>query len=1203
MKKILLISIYTFFFIVVAHTQANLVLSAGSISTTNIKRGDHLKITFRVSNTGNATASKSHLKIYISPALSFTNAIVLSEISCEALTAGQQTQDINFIYPLPYNVSVGTNYILALVDSRNEVVETNESNGYSFASTVAVSSIYGGQQNLPYPVIFMHGLIGCDTTWYSFLRDVQSYYGFSYGGNFDFCLNQDGDESTAYLLTDVKDWTDTTQISKGDLYTVNFDVDRLGNKYWRPSKSNQSAIVKQGYAMSKVIKQVLAKTGKDKVILVGHSMGGLTCREYLQNSNRWQIDGKHHVAKLFTTGTPHGGSNSTQYGLGLCNGPDEKSEAVRDLRIDYKFGGNGVYLFGGVESYSNIQNNIIYNYHNVDVNCDGIDNSGNLIVGLNNKMIPTDLSYANVIGDDNDTYTTACSSCDGVVEKNSANLNNYKSSASADTFMLIDNSYSGTGIPPCPDLLHTREPKYTDYMFKGLDESNEYNTAYGIDISKTYFANFSVQSKAGYIYDYDDYKTQVPYNGILSLKLYNIPISKCYINLLDSSQTIIYKDSTNGQGYYEFTKKVSKGKYYVEFFCKPEETTWYYPYAFKTSFIKVDTFNYSGCNSYVYKGITYTNSITLKDTVKSIIAEDSVYNIRNINIIKFTPTTATQNLSGCNNVLYNAVNYTTSTVKRDTLRTSQGCDSVYKVANISITSITPNTTTVNLSGCNSVLYNGNIYNSSTIKKDTLKSYQGCDSVYKVANITIKNITPATQSINQSSCFSFIYKNVTYTSSAIIKDTLKTTEGCDSIYLTVNATVNPSISGRIYHLTKGAISNIKIIQSGTVANSYTASSVYVAPCINANSNITLHPTKNNDIAKANGVTSVDVLLTQRHILNTTKLNSAYKLIAADVDGNKAINSVDVLRMKRLILGTDTTFTSSTKGNRLWEFVDSAYQFPDTTNPFPFKDSISFTNLTSNKTNQTFIGVKLGDVNYDWNPAVARSVATKPVELVYEVSNSYRVQNPIRVKVVTNNFKDIAAMQYTLHFDNSKYEFVNLEGFKNLQGFDYNTSQANTSGNISFVWTDKNAVERSLEDGTELFTLVFTQKRIGNLELGISDAITETAAWDKDLNQHNIILTKRETTNEQQETRNEFFSVSPNPTSGEVKLTIVSKVNKAVNFELTDAQGKSILKQAAELQKGNNSFTLNLKQNGNLTTGIYFLKAIGVEGENVKRIIVK
>ena len=77
------------------------------------------------------------------------------------------------------------------------------------------------------------------------------------------------------------------------------------------------------------------------------------------------------------------------------------------------------------------------------------------------------------------------------------------------------------------------------------------------------------------------------------------------------------------------------------------------------------------------------------------------------------------------------------------------------------------------------------------------------------------------------------------------------------------------------------------------------------------------------------------------------------------------------MKRLILGLDSTFNNSvTNEKRLWAFVDSSYKFADSINPFPFKDSISYTGLNANQINQTFIGIKLGDVNWDWNPALAR-----------------------------------------------------------------------------------------------------------------------------------------------------------------------------------------------------------------------------------------
>ena len=106
------------------------------------------------------------------------------------------------------------------------------------------------------------------------------------------------------------------------------------------------------------------------------------------------------------------------------------------------------------------------------------------------------------------------------------------------------------------------------------------------------------------------------------------------------------------------------------------------------------------------------------------------------------------------------------------------------------------------------------------------------------------------------------------------------------------------------------------------------------------------------------------------------------------------------MKRLILGVDTTFTNtSTKEQRLWAFVDSSYKFPDSTNPFPFKDSISYTGLNANQINQTFIGVKLGDVNWDWNPALAKQKNNNPVKPLNDVKDK-----TIHVGKLENIFTD-------------------------------------------------------------------------------------------------------------------------------------------------------------------------------------------------------
>ncbi|QKS29763.1 MAG: alpha/beta fold hydrolase [Candidatus Accumulibacter similis] len=62
--------------------------------------------------------------------------------------------------------------------------------------------------------------------------------------------------------------------------------------------------------LARRIDAVLAQTGADRLLLVGHSMGGLAARRYLQRC------GSARVARLVTLGTPHQGSRLAHIGAG-----------------------------------------------------------------------------------------------------------------------------------------------------------------------------------------------------------------------------------------------------------------------------------------------------------------------------------------------------------------------------------------------------------------------------------------------------------------------------------------------------------------------------------------------------------------------------------------------------------------------------------------------------------------------------------------------------------------------------------------------------------------------------------------------------------------------------------------------------------------------------------------------------------------------
>jgi hypothetical protein len=71
--------------------------------------------------------------------------------------------------------------------------------------------------------------------------------------------------------------------------------------------------------------------------------------------------------------------------------------------------------------------------------------------------------------------------------------------------------------------------------------------------------------------------------------------------------------------------------------------------------------------------------------------------------------------------------------------------------------------------------------------------------------------------------------------------------------------------------------------------------------------TLTPTKTFEQNKTNGVSTLDIALIQGHILQRTPFNAAYKTIAGDANNSSGVTTADILFLRRLILGTDTTFS--------------------------------------------------------------------------------------------------------------------------------------------------------------------------------------------------------------------------------------------------------------------------------------------------------
>ncbi len=538
-------------------------------------------------------------------------------------------------------------------------------------------------------------------------------------------------------------------------------------------------------------------------------------------------------------------------------------------------------------------------------------------------------------------------------------------------------------------------------------------------------------------------------------------------------------------------------------------------------------------------------------------------------------------------------------------------------------SAAPSTDSSVINGCDSVVFKNIVYKNAIVLRDTARTMNGCDSIYIIRNIqpqhklgislssnsplfisdTIKlnanGETPTNASISwvgpnafTSASFNPVILKAKGINSGIYK--LYASNACGNDTLTTAVVVKALISGRIITPFNTPVQTVSLLDNNNVVGIYSGAYQYQTTLDTPS---VFRSLKNNDADKNNGISSIDILLIQAHILQKQLLNTPYKLIAADVNGSNSITALDLVYIKRVILGLDTTFP----GNRLWAFVDSNYVFPDKTNPFPYKDSLYFDGNTSVQNNQTFIGVKLGDVNNDWDSTVARPAGTSNIELYYNdikvPDNTNQITIPVRVK----NFNSLVGLQFTLNFNKDILAFAGMQNssLNNLLLADNHKAD----GTISLLWVDPTNSPQTLPDGSTLINLVFTKKASFNSEdISITSDITKIEAWDNNFVEHNIVKTTGKIVASDVIAGGEDWNLFPNPAKDNVKINYTIQQTKTVVFELLDIQGKQISTQTIELPAGSGSADFNLNKSGKITPGQYYIKANGIGDNNSKKIVV-
>ncbi len=357
----------------------------------------------------------------------------------------------------------------------------------------------------------------------------------------------------------------------------------------------------------------------------------------------------------------------------------------------------------------------------------------------------------------------------------------------------------------------------------------------------------------------------------------------------------------------------------------------------------------------------------------------------------------------------------------------------------------------------------------------------------------------------------------------------------------------------------------------------------------------------DVDYLNGVSTLDLVKIQRHILGLESLDSPYKLIAADVNGDDDVKASDLTELRKLILGVITDLPT----NESWRFVDGEQELSMDMDLADVDYTQEIENLEGNTMSKDFVGVKIGDVTEDASANLASNstaVVRSNKRLSLSILNQEVVAGQeVSVDFTSEDFESVFGYQFTLELKG--LEFVGIEdGAVEMREEHVGVLTENV-----LTMSYHNTTGLSVTENEEIFTVQFVAKEAGMLSnmLDITSKVTRSEAYvstspngGETLEVRDVVIEVRGGVAEGETTA--LYQNEPNPFD---EITVIGfDLGERAGATLTvfDVTGKVILKKNIDGVKGYNTVNLAAKQLG--TSGVLYYTLESGDFTATKKMIV-
>jgi len=416
-------------------------------------------------------------------------------------------------------------------------------------------------------------------------------------------------------------------------------------------------------------------------------------------------------------------------------------------------------------------------------------------------------------------------------------------------------------------------------------------------------------------------------------------------------------------------------------------------------------------------------------------------------------------------------------------------------------------------------------------------------------------------------------------------TIQDNGGCDPNMTLISGTISTedgeSIEG----------TNVHLMNDGTEMMIFTTESngLYSFPNLERTSNYLVNPENNDN--PLNGISTYDLVMIQKHILGVQLLDSPYKVIAADINNSQSVSALDMVELRRMILGEYDNFPSNTS----WRFVSNTSVIEDNNQPWPFNENANYENLAQSVYGSDFIGVKIGDVNGSVipNTTIGRRSARSAEKLDFNVE-ALSNGDQITVNFKAADFDNVEGFQFGLDFGD-------------LNFIDFKSGAIELSeSNFGTQWTERsllnvswNNLDHSVQEGSILFSLIFDATSDINIEevLSLSNRLIQAEAYPKgeDIVGINLNFQAAALANF------DLFQNVPNPFANETQIGFQLASDTQAEIAIFDVSGKQIHNIKGEFAKGLNNVTIN--RNELAGSGVYIFQIITKDWTASKRMVLQ